>query len=209
MLAQRLGMGPQQIIAAGNILGAGGVRDFAGTLVIGIRHFGINRNGLASRQMHDHIRAQRTPIGIRDHHLGVEIDMFQQSGGLDNVLELGLAPRATHLVVAQRGGQGTGFLVQTGLLIVEPLELGSQCAHFPLAALFDLRDLVLQGIKILGHWRKRLEHLALFFQTCFLFSTLDLGGLSIRLTLPFCLRSCTLTFLLNANLLSLLRLGKL
>lgn len=119
------------------------------------------------------------------------------------------SPRATHLVVAQRGGQGTGFLVQTGLLIVEPLELGSQCAHFPLAALFDLRDLVLQGIKILGHWRKRLRHLALFFQTCFLFSTLGLGGLSIRLTLPFCLRSCTLTFLLNANLLSLLRLGKL
>ena len=87
--------------------------------------------------------------------------------------------------------------------------MGSQCAHFPLATLFDLRDLVLQGIKILGHWRKRLEYLALFFQTCFLFSTLGLGGLSIRLTLPFRLRSCTLTFLLNANLLSLLRLGKL
>ena len=93
------------------------------------------------------------PIHVGDDHLGVEIHMLQKPRGFHDVPQLRLAPRATHLVVAQRRRQSVGFAVKTGLLLAKPLELLAKRTHLPFAPFFDLRDLLLQGVKILLHGR--------------------------------------------------------
>ena len=43
--------------------------------------------------------------------------------------------------------------VKTGLLLAKPLELLAKRTHLPFAPFFDLRNLLLQGVKILLHGR--------------------------------------------------------
>ena len=112
------------------------------------------------------------PIHVGDDHLGVEIHMLQKPRGFHNVPQLCLAPRATHLVVAQRRRQSVGFAVKTGLLLAKPLELLAKRTHLPFAPFFDLRDLLLQGVKILLHGRERRQYLALFLQFPLVFGLL-------------------------------------
>ena len=155
MLAHRLGMRMQQFRLSCQLLRRGGVRNFTRFLIVGIWGLRIDRNGFAARHVDDHIRTLRATVRIGDDHLRIEIHMFQQPGGFHDIPQLRLTPRAAHLVVAQRGRQGVGLAVKTGLLLAKPLELLAKRTHFPLATLFDLRNLLLQGIKILLHGRER------------------------------------------------------
>ena len=198
MVAQRLGMGLEQLVAAGQVLDGGGLRDLAGTLVIRIRHLGIDRNRFAAGQMHHHIGALDVAVRIGDHHLRIEIHMLQQAGRFHDIAQLRLAPRATHLVVSQRGRQCAGLLVQPGLLLPQAAQLLAQRAQLLLAPLLDLGDLLLQGIQILLHRGQRRQHLALFVQGLRLFGPSALG-----------LRRGTVLLMLHTDLLGLLRLGQL
>ena len=81
--------------------------------------------------------------------------------------------------------------------------------HLFLAAFFDLGDLGLERIEILGNRSKRFQHFTLLFQTSLLLDTLDFGGFGIGLTLLFSLGGRALTLTLDANLFRMLRLSKL
>ena len=80
------------------------------------------------------------------------------------------APRT--LLLRNADEQSVGFAVKTGLLLAKPLELLAKRTHLPFAPFFDLRDLLLQGVKILLHGRERRQYLALFLQFPLVFSLL-------------------------------------
>ena len=198
MFAQRFGMGFEQFAAACQLVCAGTVGNLASALIVGIRHLRVDGDGFAAGQMHHHVGALVAAVGIFDHHLRVEIDMFEQPGRFNDIAQLRLAPRAAHLVIAQRGGQRVRLLVEPRLLFTQALELFAERAHFLLAPLLDLRDLGLQGVQVLLHRGQRFDDAALLLQALGLFGALG-----------FLLGGGAVAFVLNANLLGLLRLGEL
>ena len=71
-------------------------------LKVGVeRHLRIDRDGLAARQLHDHVWPHGTGRG-RNVLLHLEVDVLEHAGSLDDALELGLAPNAAGVVRAQR-----------------------------------------------------------------------------------------------------------
>ncbi|BDZ49669.1 hypothetical protein GCM10025867_19100 [Frondihabitans sucicola] len=132
-------------------LGAGrGGGDGRGLEVGGERHLRIDGDVLAAGQVDHHVWPARPGVAA-DAGLHVEVDALEETGGLDDVAELRLAPDAAGAVRLERGRKRLGGGAEALLGLGGGPELFAELAVLSLPLLLEFGHLGLNRAQALGH----------------------------------------------------------